>query len=129
MSPARFDDIIPHDAAVPRDAEGSVFAEPWQARAFAVVVRLCRDGHVEWGAFRQRLIGEIAAADAAGDGETGYWDHWLGACEALLASRGMAQAGDLAARKAHIAAHRPPPTKAVANPVRVDPARCGRRAY
>ena len=114
MSTARFDDIIP------RDAEGPIFAAPWQARVFAVVVRLCEDGRYDWSAFQQRLIAEIAEADAAGDGETGYWDHWLAACEALLAARGMADAGDLAARKAHIAAHRPPPTRAVANPVAID---------
>ncbi len=122
MNTPRFDDIIPGDG------DGPVFDEPWQARAFAVVVRLCQDGHVEWEAFRQRLIAEIAAADAAGDSATGYYEHWLAACEALLAARGMAEAGDLAARKAHIAADRPPPTRAVANPVRVDPARRARRA-
>ena len=32
----------------------------------------------------------------------------------------MADAGDLVARKAHIAANRPPPTKTVANPVAID---------
>lgn len=114
MNTSPFDDIIP------RDADGPVFAEPWQARVFAVVVRLCEDGHYEWDAFRQRLIDEIGEADAAGDGKTGYYEHWLAACEALLAARGMAEAGDLAARKAHIAANRPPPTRAVANPVAVD---------
>ena len=120
MSTPPFDDIVPSDFGIPSDSGGPVFAEPWQARAFAVVVRLCQDGHVEWDGFRQRLIAEIAAADAAGDGETGYWEHWLAACEALLAARGMADAGDLAARKAPIAANRPPPTRAVANPVAID---------
>ena len=126
MSPAPFDDTIPGDANIPRDvhiprdAGGPVFAEPWQARAFAVVVRLCRDGHVEWDAFRLRLMAEIAAADSAGDTTTGYYEHWLAACEALLAARGMAEAGDLAARQVDIAAHRPPPTTAVANPVAID---------
>ncbi len=123
MNTSQFDDIIPHDAIIPRDGDGPVFDEPWQARAFAVVVRLCQDGHYEWDAFRQRLIAEIAAADAAGDTETGYWEHWLAACEALLAARGVAEAGDLAARKADIAANRPEPTKAVPNPVHVDSAR------
>ena len=118
MSTARFD--APFDEDIPRDAEGPVFAEPWQARAFAVVVRLCQDGHVEWDAFRLRLMAEIAAADTAGDTTTGYYEHWLAACEALLAARGVAQAGDLAARKMDIAAHRPAPTTAVANPVAID---------
>ena len=120
MSTAPFEDIIPRDAAIPRDAGGPVFAEPWQARAFAVVVRLCQDGHYEWDDFRQRLIAEIGAADAAGDDATGYYEHWLSACEKLLAARGMTDAGDLAARKADVAANRPAPTRAVANPVAVD---------
>ena len=97
-------------SAVPPTADDApVFAEPWQARAFAVVVKLCQDGHTEWDEFQQRLIDEI--------------EHWLAACERLLVERGLAAPGDLARRKAEAAASRPPPTKAVANPVAVDPAR------
>ncbi len=118
MSAAPFN--APFDEDIPRDSDGPVFAEPWQARAFAMVVRLCQDGHYEWDAFRHRLIAEIGPADADGDTETGYWDHWLAACETLLAARGMTDADDLAARKADVAANRPPPTRAVANPVAVD---------
>ncbi len=110
-------------AAPPTADEPAVFTEPWQARAFAVVVKLCQDGHTEWDDFQRRLIAEIGAADAAGDDATGYYEHWLAACERLLVERGLAAPGDLARRKAAAAASRPPPTKAAANPVAIDPAR------
>ena len=32
----------------PRDAEGPVFAEPWQAQAFALAVKLSEQGHFTW---------------------------------------------------------------------------------
>ncbi len=110
-------------AAPPTADDTPVFTEPWQARAFAVVVKLCQDGHYEWGEFQRRLIDEIGAADAVGDATTGYYEHWLAACERLLIERGLTAPGDLAERKATAAASRPPPTKAVANPVAIDPAR------
>ena len=110
-------------AAPPTTDDTPVFAEPWQARAFAVVVKLCQDGHAEWDEFQRRLIAEIGAADAAGDDATGYYEHWLAACERLLVERGLAAPGELARRKAIAAASRPPPTRAVANPVAIDPAR------
>jgi len=31
---------------LPRDEEGPVFAEPWQAQAFALAVKLSEQGHV-----------------------------------------------------------------------------------
>ena len=33
---------------LPRDAEGPVFAEPWQAQAFALAVKLSEQGHFTW---------------------------------------------------------------------------------
>ena len=114
--------LIPPEppATIPGDADGAVFAEPWQARAFAIVVALCRDGGVPWDDFRNHLIAEIGAAD---DEATGYYEHWLTACERLLAERGVVAPETLAAIKADLAAHPPHPTTAKANPVAVDPAR------
>ena len=33
---------------VPRDVDGPVFAEPWQAQAFALTVRLSEAGFFTW---------------------------------------------------------------------------------
>ena len=107
--------------ALPRDDEGPVFAEPWQARVFAMVVRLCQDGRYDWSAFQQRLIDEVGTADATHDDVTGYYEHWLAAAEKLLVAEGMVSEDDLVERKAYVAANRPAPTTAVSNPVAVDP--------
>ncbi len=111
--------------AIPSDDDGPVFAEPWQARAFAIVVHLCEAGHYPWDAFQRRLIDEVTAAGetASGDGggATPYYEHWLSACEKLLTELGLAGVEELGLLKEHIAANRPAPTKAVANPIVVDP--------
>ena len=44
---------------LPRDEGGPVFAEPWQAQAFALAVRLSAQGHFTWK--------EWAAAPVAAD--------------------------------------------------------------
>ncbi len=59
-------------AALPRDAGEPVFAEPWQAHAFAVVMSLYQDGHYNWAEWDDYLGYHIQApghfdAAAAGD--------------------------------------------------------------
>ncbi|OBB16424.1 nitrile hydratase accessory protein [Mycobacteriaceae bacterium 1482268.1] len=68
-----------------------VFAEPWEARAFAIVVSLHERGvytSVEWA---DALATRIKAAQTAGDPDIGdtYYHHWLGALEDLLARKGI----------------------------------------
>lgn len=109
------------DHALPGDEDGPVFAEPWQARVFALIVQLHQDGRYDWNAFQRRLSAEVGAADAAHDDATGYYEHWLAAAEKLLVAEGLVSAHELAARKAHVAAHRPHPTTAVPNPIAIDP--------
>ncbi len=48
-------------AALPRDAGEPVFAEPWQAHAFAVVMSLYRDGHYNWAEWDDYLGYQIQA--------------------------------------------------------------------
>jgi len=68
-----------------------VFAEPWEARAFAIVVSLRERGLYTWAEFADALATRIKAAQAAGDPDIGdtYYHHWLGALEDLLARRGI----------------------------------------
>jgi hypothetical protein len=40
----------------PRDQDGAVFAEPWQAQAFALAVRLCEQGHLTWKEWAAALV-------------------------------------------------------------------------
>ena len=72
--------------SIPRDAEGPVFREPWQAQAFGMTVVLHERGHFTWREWTDRLTAEIAAAAARGDVDDGtrYYLYWLAALEKLV---------------------------------------------
>jgi nitrile hydratase accessory protein len=83
---------------IPRDAEGPVFGEPWQAQAFALAVQLNAEGAFTWTEWAQALAQQLAG-DPTDDGSR-YYDHWVAALETLVARRGLAAAAELAMRKA-----------------------------
>jgi nitrile hydratase accessory protein len=82
----------------PRDEEGPVFAEPWEAQAFALTVALHERGVFTWPEWTAALAREIERAQAAGDPDTGetYYRHWLAALERLVDAKGLADAATLA---------------------------------
>ena len=88
-------------APLPRDADGPVFAEPWQAQAFAMAVALHQRGVFTWPEWAAALAAEIARAGAAGDPDDGsrYYEHWLAALERLVLAKGVADAEALGRRK------------------------------
>ena len=75
----------------PQNAEGPVFAAPWEAHAFAMTLMLHERGLFTWPEWTQTLAREIERAQEAGDADTGesYYRHWLTALEQLAAERGM----------------------------------------
>jgi nitrile hydratase accessory protein len=77
---------------IPRDADGPVFREPWEAQAFAMALALYDKGLFTWPEWAQTLAAEIKRAQAAGDPDTGetYYLHWLAALERLIAQKGVA---------------------------------------
>jgi nitrile hydratase accessory protein len=81
----------------PRDDQGPVFREPWEAQAFATALLLHERGVFTWGEWAQALAHEITAAQASGDADLGdtYYRHWLGALEALIAAKGLSSANEL----------------------------------
>ena len=83
---------------LPRDAQGPVFAEPWQAQAFALTLKLHEAGAFTWPEWAQALSEELAG-DPSDDGSR-YYDHWVAALERLTAGRRLATSQELAARKA-----------------------------
>lgn len=85
------------DAPVPLGADGPVFAEPWEAQAFALTVALHGRGLFAWSEWAQALGRAIRSSEAAGDG-AGYYAHWLAALEALLAEKGLAAPDAVSAR-------------------------------
>ena len=84
-------------ASIPRDADGPVFREPWEAQAFAMALALHERGVFTWGEWAAALAAEIKRAQAAGDPDTGetYYRHWLAALEKLVSEKGVASGGTL----------------------------------
>lgn len=78
-------------------AEEPVFAEPWQAHAFALVLQLHQRGLFSWPEWAAALSAQIRQAQAAGDPDLGhtYYRHWLAALESLVATKGASTAAEL----------------------------------
>jgi nitrile hydratase accessory protein len=77
---------------LPRDDDGPVFREPWEAQAFAMALSLHERGLFSWKEWAAALADEIKLAQANGDPDTGttYYRHWLAALEKLVAAKGVA---------------------------------------
>jgi nitrile hydratase accessory protein len=86
---------------LPSDEEGPVFAEPWQAQAFALAVKLSEHGHFTWKEWAAALAAELKAAADRGEPDDGshYYEHWVAALESLVAQKGLADQDSLLARK------------------------------
>jgi nitrile hydratase accessory protein len=94
------------------DQDGPVFAEPWQAQAFALAVKLSENGHFTWKEWTTALADQLQAAAKRGEPDDGsrYYEHWLAALECLVAAKGLADPRALHVRKeAWAAAYRDTP--------------------
>ena len=83
--------------AWPGSIDAPVFREPWEAHAFAMVLRLHERGLFSWPEWADALAAEITAAQARGDSDLGdtYYRHWLSALEAIVAAKGASSAAEL----------------------------------
>ncbi|HET9106168.1 MAG TPA: nitrile hydratase accessory protein [Steroidobacteraceae bacterium] len=70
------------------------FAEPWQARAFALAVLASRQGCFTWSEWTHALGRELQRAPDAG-----YFDCWLATLQSLLLGKGAIGQGELRDRK------------------------------
>ena len=89
---------------LPRDTDdrgGPVFAEPWQAQAFALAVKLSDAGHFTWKEWAAALAAELQAAADRGEPDDGsrYYEHWVMALERLAAAKGLTNPAELVERK------------------------------
>jgi nitrile hydratase accessory protein len=94
-SPPAFDSV-----GLPRDAEGPVFDQPWQAHAFALVMQLHRAGAFTWEEWVRVFSREIAAAPAL-PGESvndAYYRQWLAALEEIVVTTGLSDRGAMVER-------------------------------
>lgn len=86
---------------LPRDDGGPVFAEPWQAQAFALAVKLSQQGYFTWKEWASGLADEIKASAIRGEPDDGsvYYHNWLAALEHLVAAKGLSDPTAMLARK------------------------------
>ena len=85
-------------SSIPRDDDGPVFREPWEAQAFAIALALHERGLFTWSEWAATIADEIKRAQAAGDPDTGetYYRHWLNTLERLVAEKGVTDRNTLA---------------------------------
>jgi len=86
---------------LPRDADGPVFAEPWQAQVFALAVQLSAEGHFTWKEWAATLADELKADPERGEPDDGsrYYHCWLTALERLVVAKRLSDTAALMARK------------------------------
>lgn len=77
--PPNTDLPLPSECERPR-----LFAAPWEAQIFAIVVKLHEAGLFAWRDFADRLSAEIHAHP-----EQGYYECWADAAMALLMDKGF----------------------------------------
>ena len=73
-----------------------VFAEPWQAQAFAMVVALHGRGVITWSEWSAALAREIAHPIADHVAQDDAYGHWLRALEDMVVAKGLATKAALA---------------------------------
>ena len=69
---------------LPKDQDGPVFAEPWEAQAFAMAVKLNEAGVFQWSEWAETLGAELKAQP-----ERPYYESWLAALEKLVEGKGV----------------------------------------
>jgi nitrile hydratase accessory protein len=86
---------------LPRDEDGPIFAEPWQAQAFALAVKLSEQRYFTWKEWAAALAEEIKAAGRRGETDDGsrYYHYWLSALERLVTEKGLTEPAALLTRK------------------------------
>lgn len=86
---------------LPRDEGEPVFAEPWQAQAFALAVTLSELKHFTWNEWADVLAQELKADAARGEPDDGsrYYHCWLAALERLVVAKQLSDPATLLARK------------------------------
>jgi nitrile hydratase accessory protein len=81
----------------PHDKAGPIFREPWEASAFAMVVKLSEGGYFTWPEWVQYLSHEIASdvdhghepVDIHDDSGHDYYYHWFAALEKMIIDKNL----------------------------------------
>jgi nitrile hydratase accessory protein len=81
---------------IQRDETDRIFDAPWQAQAFALVVRLSKTGYFGWDEWVRVFSREIARSPSrAGESENdAYYRQWLDALEEIVVKKRLLAPGD-----------------------------------
>jgi nitrile hydratase accessory protein len=81
--------------------EEPVFAQPWEAHAFALAVKLSEAGFFTRSEWSEALAAELAAASRRGEPDDGsrYYHYWLAALERLVTKKKLVVPASLLTRK------------------------------
>ena len=93
--------MIPLEPASEVAGSDPTFAEPWQARAFAIAILASRQGCFTGSEWTQALSRELRRASKSDAPATdpGYFECWLAALQSLLVGKGAVAEGELYERK------------------------------
>ncbi len=78
------------------------FQNPWEARAFAMVVKLADAGHFTWPesvGYWSQSIAESETNEATDGRRRSDGEQWIAAAESILIAKGMTSAEQLRARR------------------------------
>jgi nitrile hydratase accessory protein len=83
--------------SIPRDDDGPVFNEPWQAEIFAMTLSLYEKRVFSWPEWADQLNLSIQSAQDSGDPDLGntYYLHWLDALEKIVVTKGIGATSQL----------------------------------
>lgn len=84
---------------IPRDCGEPVFAEPWEARAFALAVHLNERGVFTWGEWAEAFGANLKANTRAGEPNS-YYEVWWHTLEEIGEQHALASVQERARRSA-----------------------------
>ena len=98
--------------SIPKDDEGPVFSEPWEAKVFAMTLSMHEQGVFTWKEWAAMLSDSIRQAQQQGDPDLGdtYYSHWLTALEQMIVQKQIgshSQLDQLRTEWDHAARHTP----------------------
>ena len=95
MSACNTPSALLSSAELPKSPEGDpVFAEPWQAVAFAMTVRLHEKGVFSWSEWAEALSAELYRPGRKADASD-YYDCWVAALSRLVTELAIASGREL----------------------------------
>jgi nitrile hydratase accessory protein len=93
---------------MPKDTDGPVFRAPWEAMAFAIVVKLSEQGNFTWAEWVELFSAQIKHAEShhSFDPELDYGNEyyriWLAALEKMIVSKNLVQSQEVNRRHQYL---------------------------